>query len=206
MYVIGLAGGVGSGKTEVARCLKEQYGAELLLTDELGHLVMEKGQDGYDRVIERFGEEILDGEEQIDRERLAQVIFEEEQAREDLEQIIHPAVHRYIRKFLGEHRDQEELVVLESALFFESGCDAYCQEVWYVYVPKKIRIARLMQGRGYTREKCEAVIASQMGQRELLSHCQKVLLNDRGMSEIPVQIRSLIGPCRTKAADGPARD
>ena len=206
MYVIGLAGGVGSGKTEVARCLKEQYGAELLLTDELGHLVMEKGQDGYDRIVERFGGEILDGTGQIDRERLAQVVFEEEQARVDLEQIIHPAVHRSIRNYLEEHRDQDGLVVLESALFFESGCDAYSQEVWYVYVPKKILIARLMQGRGYSREKCEAVIASQMGQRELLTHCQKVLLNDRGLSEIPVQIRSLIGSRRPTGADGSARD
>lgn len=206
MYVIGLAGGVGSGKTEVARCLKEQYGAKLLLTDELGHLVMEKGQEGYDRIVERFGVEILDETGQIDRNRLAQVVFEEEQARVDLEQIIHPAVHRYIRDYLEEHRDQDGLVVLESALFFESGCDAYCQEVWYVYVPKRIRIARLMQGRGYSREKCEAVIASQMGQRELLAHCQNVLLNDRGLSGIPVQIRHLIGSGTATEADGPARD
>ncbi len=189
MKVIGLTGGVGSGKSFAARLLKEEFHALLLISDDLGHIAMETGSVGYHRIVKRFGKEILSEDESIDREALAAVIFRDEDARRDLNGIIHPIVLEYIRSYIEERKSQKGIIILESAILFESGCDKYCDEVWYVRVSKEIRKKRLAQNRGYTEEKTESIMDKQLSEAEFLKRCQVVLNNNGTLEELLLQIR-----------------
>ena len=148
MRVIGITGGVGSGKSYVAHRLQELLGAELLITDELGHTVMEPGNLAYRQIIDVFGEEILGEDERIDREALAKIIFGDSEARERLNAIIHPAVMEYVEQYIRERKDREGIILLETAIMYETGCDRLCDEVWLVSVPCEERIRRLQRDRG----------------------------------------------------------
>lgn len=192
MHVIGLTGGVGSGKTVAAHMLAEILGAELLISDELGHIVMQKGQEGYRRIIQTFGTEILDGQGEIVRERLSKVVFGDTEALNRLNQIIHPAVKKYLRQYIEERKEKEGWLVLETAIMFETGCDALCDEVWYVYVSPETRRKRLKTGRGYSTEKTDAIMAKQMAEDAYRKRCQHVIENEGDEKELHDRLCRLI--------------
>ena len=123
MYVIGLTGGVGSGKTVAAGRLADIADAELLIADDLGHLVMEKGKRGYQEIVGTFGSNILDGQGEIDRRKLSELVFGDSEQLEKLNRIIHPAVKSYLKDYIDKRRAQEGILVLETAIMFETGCD-----------------------------------------------------------------------------------
>lgn len=189
MKVIGLTGGVGSGKSLAAQLLKEEFHAQLLISDELGHVAMEPGSTGYQKIIERFGEEVLSADGSIHREALAAVIFQDEVARKDLNGIIHPVVLEYIKNYIRERNHQKGIIILESAILFESGCDQFCEEIWYVRVSEETRKKRLAQNRGYSEEKSAAIMAKQLSEEEFLSRCQVVIENNGTKEELLEQIR-----------------
>lgn len=192
MYVIGLTGGVGSGKTVVAHGLAEITGAQVLLADELGHLIMEKGEKGYQKIVQAFGEEILDEQGKISREALAGIVFAEEEKLQKLNQIIHPAVKAYIRDYIEERREEEGFLVLETAIMFETGCDMLCDEVWYVYVPEEIRMERLAKNRGYSREKSQSIMKRQLLEREFRRRCKRTVCNDGNLEMLGQNLRRLL--------------
>ena len=192
MYVIGLTGGVGSGKTVVAHKFAEITGAQVLLADELGHLVMEKGERGYLEIVRVFGEEILNEEEKISREALAGIVFADEEQLQKLNKIIHPAVKEYIQNYLEEHSTEEGFLVLETAIMFETGCDTLCDEVWYVYVPEEIRMERLAKNRGYSREKSQSIMKQQLSEREFRKRCKRTVCNDGNLEMLEQNLRKLI--------------
>ena len=100
MRVIGLTGGVGSGKSLVAQILKQETGAELILTDDVGHIVTDKGGSAFDLVVERFGNEIVSETGEIDRKKLADIVFNDKKAIKDLNDIVHPKVKEYIEQYI----------------------------------------------------------------------------------------------------------
>ncbi len=182
MFVVGLTGGVGSGKTEAARMLSEITGAKLFLADELGHQMMKQGTECFQRIVETFGEEIVAESGEIDRGKLAEYVFANTVMLEKLNGIIHPAVLGFLGKYCEEHRTEHGIMVIESAIMFESGCDKLCDVVWYIRVPEELRVKRLQAGRGYSEEKCRAVIKKQMSEEEYRFRCDKVILNDGDFS------------------------
>lgn len=192
MYVIGLTGGVGSGKTVVAHTLAEITGARVLLADELGHLVMEKGEKGYQEIVRTFGEEILDEQGKVNRETLAGIVFADEGKLEMLNQIVHPAVREYLRNDIEKRRAEEGFLVLETAIMFETGCDTLCDEVWYVHVPEEIRMERLAKNRGYSGEKSRSIMKQQLSEREFRRRCKRVICNDGNLEALERNIRQLI--------------
>ena len=175
--VIGLTGGVGCGKSTVMEILQREYGAKLLIADDIGHVVMEKGHPAYDAVREQFGEGILCEDGSIDRGALAQLVYADERKLNQLNAIIHPCVVEEISEKLQEWRT-EPLIVLETAILFETGCDAFCVEIWGIHTNREIRIKRLMESRGYTREKAESIMKQQMGEEEYQKRCDRVLPNN----------------------------
>lgn len=191
MYVIGLTGGVGSGKTVVAHKLAEITGAQILLADELGHLVMRKGEKGYQEIVRVFGKEILDEQGNICREALAEVVFAEEEKLQELNQIIHPAVKEYIRSYIEERRREDSFLVLETAIMFETGCDVLCDEVWYVYVPEEIRMERLAKNRGYSDEKSQSIMNQQLSGEEFRRRCSRTICNEGDMELLEQRLRQL---------------
>ena len=104
MYVIGLTGGVGSGKSYVAHRLSEMYDAELLIADELGHVVMKKGTKCHEKIVKSFGKDIIGGDGEIDRKKMADIIFKDNEARKRLDDIVHPEVIEYVARYIDERK------------------------------------------------------------------------------------------------------
>ena len=189
MHVIGLTGGVGSGKTVAAHMLAEILGAELLISDELGHIVMQKGQEGYRRIIQTFGTEILDGQGEIVRERLSKVVFGDTEALNRLNQIIHPAVKQYIRDQLAVKKQQgQKVCVVEAALLLEDHYDEICDELWYIFTAEEIRKERLMESRGYSEEKIQHIFESQLKEEIYRKYCKTVIDNNGDLNKTYGQI------------------
>lgn len=191
MYVIGLTGGVGSGKTVAAHKLAQIAEAEVLIADELGHLVMKKGEKGYERIVQTFGAEILDETGEIARDRLSGIVFSDEEALKKLNQIIHPAVKEYLEEYIAQRKAQKGYLILETAIMFETGCDLLCDEIWYIFVPTELRKERLEQNRGYTEQKSEAIMQKQLSEEEFLHRCRHVIKNDGSVGELTERLKEL---------------
>lgn len=189
--VIGIAGGVGSGKSTVLRILEEEYGACICMADELGHEAMRSGREPYQQILKVFGDGVCGQDREIDRGMLAQRVYEKKEELEQLNRIIHPFVKEEIRKKIASHT-KNELFVLETAILFETGCDSLCDEVWGIITEEKIRIQRLMASRGYSRERAERIMENQISNRELAKRCDRILVNDGDLKELAGQIRDCV--------------
>ena len=192
MYVIGLTGGVGSGKSLAAEILAEKYNAELLITDELGHRVMEPGEKCYKEIVAHFGQQILDPDGTISRGCLAERIFQSEEERKWLNERIHPAVIEYVRGYIKQRKEKKGVIVLESALLIESGCDSFCDRIWYVHVSEDVRRERLMESRGYSEEKITSILKRQMSEEAFRHHSDVVIENDGTVDELRKQIERYV--------------
>lgn len=186
--VIGIAGGVGSGKSTVLDILKKQYGAYICMADELGHRAMDKGTEPYEKIRKEFGTGILCGEGEIDREALAQIVYRDAGKLEVLNEIIHPYVKDEIRRKIRKYAD-DRIFVLETAILFETGCNELCDRIWGIITENEIRIRRLMKSRGYTKEKAESIMKKQMENGKLAELCDCVIVNDGDMEELSYQIK-----------------
>lgn len=164
MLILGITGGVGSGKSKILYDLSNQYGAYIVETDKLAHRLMEPGQPIYAKIVETFGREILVKEAPyaIDRAKFAQIVFADKGKLEQLNAITHPAVKTWIRKDIEEKKKQDiRIYVIEAALLIQDGYKEICDEIWYIYADEATRTKRLMAQRGYTRERCQAMFRSQ---------------------------------------------
>ena len=188
--VIGITGGVGSGKSTALMLLKEKYDAYICMADELGHRAMDQGTGAYIQIVKQFGPDILACNGEINRNALADIVYHDEGRLHCLKRIIHPYVKREIRKQM--ERCPARLFVLETAILFETGCDRLCDEVWGVIAGDEIRIARLMESRGYSREKAESIMRQQMGSGELAERCDVVLVNDGDRQELLDQLENVL--------------
>lgn len=175
--VVGITGGVGCGKSTVMDIIEQLSGAKILKADEVGHMVMEKGNVAYDAICRHFGKEILCKDDTIDRGKLAAVVYADGEKLDTLNAIVHPCVKDYIQKKLVEWQ-MEPLILIETAILFESGCDTYCDEIWGIQTDRKIRIQRLMESRGYTEKRAEAIMNRQMSDEELKNRCTRIIMND----------------------------
>ena len=189
MKVISITGGVGSGKSEVLRILQEQFGADIIIADQVAHQLMEPGKKGYNHVVEALGTAFLNADGSIDRKKLAELIFKDKESIETMNSIIHPMAWKEIR-YAIDHSDKE-LVVVEAALFDEEHNSMF-DEIWYVYTSRENRIARLMASRGYSREKCLKIMANQVSEEEYRRQAGHVIDNNGTVEEIRTQIEQIL--------------
>lgn len=194
--IIGITGGVGCGKSTVLKILKEEYRAKLLVADEIGHEAMRPGSETYEDICREFGRGILSEDGTVNRAALANIVYAEDEKRERLNRIIHPFVFREIEKKLQEWKEQP-LIVIETAILFETGCDTLCRQVWGVITPREIRIQRLMESRGYSRKKAEAIMAKQLDDGELTERCDKLIHNEGTITDLRRQLKQLLGISQT---------
>lgn len=185
--VIGMAGGVGSGKSTVLAMLSEHYEVQICMADELGHRAMEQGTEAYEEIVREFGRSVLREDGAVDRNALAEIVYGDGRRLTVLNGIIHPYVRREIQTQI-ERLSPERVFVLESAILFEAGCDILCDEVWGVITEDEIRVRRLMEGRGYSRDKALGIMRRQMSNRELAGRCDRILVNDGDTDELLRQI------------------
>lgn len=189
--VLGITGGVGCGKSTLLSMLEKKKGAKVILADNLGHEVMEPGTECYEQIVTLLGSSILDETGHIKREKMAQIIYGDDEKRRKVNEIVHPSVKKEIKERIRMWQE-EPLVVVETALMFESGCDAYCDEVWGIFTDPEIRIDRLSKSRGYSREKSLSIMQKQMSYEELKQKCSHVLFNDEDPDKLWEQIKELL--------------
>ena len=145
MKIIGLTGGVGSGKTQILEYLNNKYGATICQTDALGKKLQKKGGQCYEDIVRHFGEEILDEKGELNREKLANIVFQNVEQLSVLNGIVHPAVKDEVRRIIAkEERKNTNLLIVESAILVEDHYEELCDELWYVYVKDEIRKKRLL--------------------------------------------------------------
>lgn len=189
MRVIGITGGVGSGKSEVLRLLKEEFGARLLMADDIAHEVMAPGGEASRKIEEAFGTEYLKPDKSVDRQKMAALIFKDAAALETMNSIVHPAVWRRIEE--GIRTAPEKLVAVEAALFDEEHNRMF-DEVWYVFTSEENRISRLMASRGYTREKCLDIMGNQKSEAEFQAMADRVIDNNQTIEDVKSQIEYIL--------------
>lgn len=188
MKVVGITGGVGSGKSVVMNILKEKYGAEVILADLVAHDLMEPGQQNYLDIVEAFGEGILAQDKTIDRPALAKVVFGNQERLARLNAITHPNVKKEIfHRIEGiKEKGEASFIAVEAALLLEEGYQNDFDMMWYVYVDETTRIERLKEGRGYTEEKCREIMAKQLPEEVFRKECSTVIDNHLGLSLIHI--------------------
>ena len=190
MITIGITGGVGAGKSTVLDFLEQEYQAYVMKADEIGHLVMEPGQSCYEPVIALFGKQVIKNDKKIELRLVSDLVFSHTDMLEKLNQIIHPAVKEYIRRQLALKKEEEQRIcVVEAALLLEDHYEEFCDTVWYIHTDSEIRIRRLMESRGYTREKSMSIIASQAPEEFFRAHTDYVVTNNADLEETWQQIR-----------------
>jgi dephospho-CoA kinase len=189
MIVIGVTGGVGAGKSTVLSCLQEKYHAVVIEADKVGHLVMEPGGTCYEPVLALFGEEIRNPDGSLDRRKIADRVFREEALLQKLNSLIHPAVRQWILARIEKERHSGcRFCVVEAALFLEERYGEFCQDVWYIYADREVRIQRLMQSRGYTRERAESIMRSQASDEMFEAGTDYKIMNNGDLRETYRQI------------------
>ncbi|TME58691.1 MAG: dephospho-CoA kinase [Chloroflexi bacterium] len=161
MKLVGLTGGAGSGKSTVAGMLRER-GAVVVDADEATHAVYEPGTPGFDAVVREFGPEFVsDG--RIDRNKLGQLVFNDDDARKRLNAIVHPLVREWMARQTSEAVERgAQIVVQDVPLIFENSLQGLFSHVILVYVPEEVQVERLVSGRGFTPERARSVIDAQM--------------------------------------------
>lgn len=195
MRFIGITGGVGAGKSQILSYLAEKEGTRVMLADEIAHDLMKPGTLCYDRIRRCFaGEDIFLADGQFDKNRLAAVIFSDEEKREKMNAIVHPAVREYVEEQAAWERQQGKitLLVLEAALLIEEHYDEICDELWYIDTSRDNRRARLKESRGYSDARVDQIFASQLSEAEYQRHCSVVIDNNGSLENTFMQIEEAL--------------
>lgn len=184
MKVIGITGGVGSGKSQVLSYFEEAHHAVICQADQVAWKLQEPGETCYQEIVSHFGTEILNADATINRMRLGQIVFGDKAQLLVLNGIMHPAVKCEIEKhILEETKKGTRLFILEAALLIEEHYDEICDELWYIYTDEQIRRQRLIESRQYSNEKIDAIMASQLSEELFRKACKRVIDNNGTFEE-----------------------
>lgn len=195
--VIGLIGGIGSGKSTVAREYADRFAALVLDGDRTGHDVLNR-EDVREQIRQRFGAEVFDTDGRVSRSKLAREVFGEEQhlqqARSDLEQILHPAIRKRFDTQIEEARSAGscEAVLLDAAVLLEAGWQDRCDAVVFVDTPADVRRRRILTERGWSEDELYRREASQLPLEEKRRRSDYRIDNSQSLAEAVRQLKEYI--------------
>ena len=191
MLVIGLTGGIGTGKSEVANLL-ELFGAEVINADQVGHEAYTPNSESWREVVNAFGEGILQPDGQIDRSRLGAIVFSDPEQLEKLNAIMHPRMAGMVGDKIEVLRDKGvPAVVVEAAVLFEAGWDSLVDEVWTTDSPVEVVIERLQARNGMGEEEVRRRINSQMDRSERIGRSDLVVDNSGDVTTLGKTVKAL---------------
>ena len=190
MLFIGITGGVGAGKSEILKYIREHYNCEIYLADEVAHRVKEPGTECYDRLVKLLGADVLAADGQIDKNKMAGKIFVNPHLLNQVNEIIHPAVKEYLLARLRDAREKKsvDLFFVEAALLIEAGYKPLVDEMWYIYATEDVRRKRLKEARGYSDEKIAGIIQNQLSEEHFRKECDFVIDNSGELTDSYRQI------------------
>lgn len=190
MLLVGLTGGIGSGKSTVARLL-EKRGAVVFDADLLAREAVEPGTPGHAAVIERFGADVLAPGGELDREALASIVFADPSARRDLEEIVHPEVRRLFAEGSEAYRDTDRVVVFSAPLLVETGMHTAFEILVVVSATVATQIERLMRQRGMSESSIRARIEAQAPLEDKAAVADLLVDNEGTLDELESQVDRL---------------
>lgn len=191
MRVIGLTGGIGTGKTKVARVL-ESLGAAVIDADLLAHETYARGTDGLTEVVAEFGGGVLTADGEVDRRRLADIVFNDRGALEKLQSIVHPRTRAAVAGRLQHMRDRRvEAVVLVAALLLEAGWADLVDEMWVTVAPEDLVADRVGLRDGLDAGAFRARVRAQMTQEARLARADVVIDNGGGLDQLRERVTGL---------------
>jgi dephospho-CoA kinase len=187
VLLVGLTGGIGAGKSTVARML-EARGAVVFDADVLAREAVEPGTPGHAAVIERFGADVLAPGGALDREALASIVFADPAARRDLEAIVHPEVRRRFAEGTEAYRDTDRVVVFSAPLLVETGMHTAFDVLVVVSATPDMQIERLMRDRGMSEEAVRSRIDAQATPEARAEAADVVVDNEGSVEELEAQV------------------
>jgi dephospho-CoA kinase len=187
MLLVGLTGGIGSGKSTVARLLEER-GAVVFDADVLARTAVEPGTPGHDAVVERFGPNVLLPGGALDREALASLVFADPAARRDLEAIVHPEVRRLFAEGCERYAGADTVVVFSAPLLVETGMHTAFGVLIVVSAPVERQIERLMRDRGMSEAAIRARIDAQLPLEDKAAVADVIIDNEGSLEDLEGQV------------------
>ena len=187
MLLVGLTGGIGSGKSTVSRMLAER-GAVIVDADDLARRAVEPGTPGLQKVVEAFGPEVLAADKSLDREAVAARVFTDPDARRLLESITHPEVFRLYREEIDRYRDSDRVVIFDAPLIVETGAHTGFDVLIVVSAPVEEQVRRLVADRGMAEQAARDRIASQLPLEEKETVATFVIRNDGAVADLEPQV------------------
>ena len=202
MKIIGVTGGVGAGKSEILHYIETHYNARVLLADEAAHAIEAPGGAIYESLIqllERYPVPVTDGAEaapitlpdgRINKPEMARRIFSVPELLDQVNQLVHPAVKTYILEESARERKAGRLdfFIVEAALLIEAGYKEHMDELWYIYCDENERRRRLRASRGYSDEKIDNILRSQLSEQEFRDNADVVIDNSGSIEAACAQV------------------
>lgn len=186
-YIIGLTGNIATGKSVVRRML-EHLGAYTIDADALSHRAIARGAPGYQPVLKEFGRWLLDKEGEIDRSKLGRLVFSDNEALSQLEEIVHPLVRQATSMLI--QRARQKVIVIEAIKLLESDLRLLCDSIWVTDSTQQVQVERLTRKRGLTREEANQRIMAQSAQQEKIAAANVVIRNGGSYEDLWKQVTS----------------
>jgi dephospho-CoA kinase len=198
VLLVGLTGGIGSGKSTVARML-ERHGAVVFDADVLAREAVEPGTPGHDAVVERFGPNVLLPGGALDREALGSIVFADPAARRDLEAIVHPEVRRLFAEGCERYRGTDAVVVFGAPLLVETGMHTAFDVLIVVAAPVEQQVERLLRDRAMPEGAIRARIDAQLPLADKIEVADVVVDNDGSIDDLQAQVDAVWADLRERA-------
>lgn len=191
MRLVGLTGGIASGKSTVARMLVD-LGARLVDADRLARQVVEPDKPAWSEIVAHYGEQVLNPDRSLNREQLGEIIFHNPEERRRLNRITHPRIGIEMRELIERHRREgAELVVIDAALLLESAATNWIRPVVVVTANEEVRLERIMRRDGLSREQAVARIQAQMSEAERIARADYVIDNSGTLEQLQEQVKKV---------------
>ncbi|HWK24200.1 MAG TPA: dephospho-CoA kinase [Ureibacillus sp.] len=190
--IIGLTGSIASGKSTVAKMLKD-YGLPIVDADVVARLVVEPGTPTLQKIVEVFGEDALMEDGAMNRQKIGSIIFHDEEKRKELNSIIHPAIRQEMLRQRDEYIENgEKTVIMDIPLLFESKLQHFVEKILVVYVSEETQLERLILRNQLTEEDAKARIASQLPFSEKIHGADAVINNNGTIEETAQQLEAIL--------------
>jgi dephospho-CoA kinase len=202
MLIVGLTGGIASGKSSAGKILAK-LGAKIVDADLLARVVVEPGRPAFAAIVERFGEVVIADDGTLDREKLRDIVFNDKNALKDLNMITHPEVFKEIQREIENYKnfDSKELLVLDIPLLYEAGADAIVDVVAVVYVDRETQIERLIKRDKFSRSDAENRIDKQMDLEEKKRRADFVIDNCGDFGDLESEVNFVFGELMKRSND-----
>jgi dephospho-CoA kinase len=186
LRIIGVTGGIGSGKSTVSKILAS-FGAQIIDADRLAKEIVNKGEKALDEIVDCFGPSVLDTEGNLDRKKLSEIVFKDKHKLEILNKITHIHVAQKIIERINSLNDYE-VAVVDAPIPIKHGFLDVVNEIWAVIADKEVRIKRVMERSGLTYNEVEDRINSQLSDEFYKSICTTVIVNNGSVEELRQQV------------------